>query len=366
MTDTDKIYSVLIVADYSNANSNVRYFIDTITNNLKGITFTEECTGKWKPLHMMEHIRISLIDVIESIDSAKNALTNGSYDVVICDNHVNGKSIGSGTLEGLRNLNPKAIFVLLLNPYQKKGIRNPQKNTLCDGKKVQSLFDKGFYNAIYKDQLNLDLLAKMIKTGGFPKEWAYINYGLGVGETAFLEGSVSTPDNSQPTVSVQPVQPVESVRPSTQTPNITHNTPAEKNSKKRFHDPFNKDTKKENLSSDKDIVPSITEPTLPVSDISYPSDMATPDPTGYNPTIYSNTKKSVSVEELPYVAKANASLMGSFNATVSFAQDKTIILKLDEPLSEKGIPITDIVGMPVVIPFLRKTAQNLKNKEDLC
>lgn len=368
MSGTERIYTILIVTDYETAKASRRTFIDSIRNNLLRKDWTDADRGKWVNLHMTEYIRVSIVDVVDTVEKAKNALMNSKYDAVICDGKVGGNNIGKGTLDTFRKLNDSATYILLLHPTQKKGAiytNGEGQRCVCEGKKVQSLFDGGYYNAIYQNEINMNLIARMIKAGGMTEEWAMEYYGLLPSGPAALPGQVEQPFAAS--VSDEPESSVPSAQAQTTTNTVLKDAsqkeskPKESRGKKGslFGRGNHKQSSEKKKTVEETPVQPLEEPVMPeqpsMDTVTMSSDTPMVEPTSYEPPTETSkpvTPKQTLVEQLPLVAKKNAAVMGSFNAIVSFAQDNTVILKLDKPLSDIGLDVTDIVGMPVVIPYL--------------
>lgn len=368
MSGTERIYTILIVTDYETAKASRRTFIDSIRNNLLRKDWTDADRGKWVNLHMTEYIRVSIVDVVDTVEKAKNALMNSKYDAVICDGKVGGNNIGKGTLDTFRKLNNSATYILLLHPTQKKGAiytNGDGQRCVCEGKKVQSLFDGGYYNAIYQNEINMNLIARMIKAGGMTEEWALEYYGLLPSGPAALPGHVGQPSSAsvsdESESSVPSAQAQTTINAVLEDASRKESNPKESRGKKGGL--FGRGNHKSSSETKKPVEDTLTqpleEPVIPeqpsldtiTQSLSTPMD----EPTSYEfstESVQPTTPKQSLVEQLPMAAKKNSSIMGSFNAVVSFAQDNTVILKLDKPLSDLGLDVINIVGMPVVIPYL--------------
>lgn len=183
----DKIYSILIVANYKNSStSSIKWItmLDSIRHNLLGTEHTPE--SMWVPFKNMPPIRVSVVDIVESIDDALAYFDTTVVDVVLCEDEINGTRIGIGSLNKMKRKNPDAIYIMMLGWDKKKGVSYPVRDNngvvvgteVCDGRKVQSLFDNGYYNAIYKKGFDIHLLVEEIQSGGMSASWAANYYGL--------------------------------------------------------------------------------------------------------------------------------------------------------------------------------------------
>ena len=181
--EQNKIYSVLMLCNYEKSSTTSSKWIvavKSIRNNLLGTAYTKNCG--WIKYSNLPKIETSLVDIVESIDEAKEYLDNSTPDVIIVEDKIGNAPIGTGTLDVLREKAPNAIFIILLDGFQKKGATRTTKTgeqLVSQGKKVESLYQGGYYNAIFKNQLDMTEICNMIISGGYSAEWAFSNYGLG-------------------------------------------------------------------------------------------------------------------------------------------------------------------------------------------
>ncbi len=338
-TMTDKIYSILIFSNYENAPQKQKFFINTIKNNLLDKPFDPAEADQWKKYSLREKIRVSLVDIVSTEENVKKALLNGAYNVLIMDHSVGGKSVGAGTIDRLRTINDKILFIMLLHPHQRYGHVLPD-GRVSEGRQVKNLYEKGYFNAIFKAELNINTLIKMIKSNGFSAEWALHNYGLINNAPALPIKDDDLPE-AESEVSIDQVQassdisaadniksqniPVTAVEDTQFTPETAENTTYQTS----FQEKNN--TTEETVYQ----TPEIPPVAMPKSETTAP--------------LPPNSAASGNAI-VPHVPVPQ---FGFLSATVSFVQDQTVILKLTQPLEQQGASQHSILGTPVNIPFIK-------------
>lgn len=94
------------------------------------------------------------------------AIRGNQYDIVICQENLNGDSIGAGSVKGWKQINQRVRVILIINK-NKKG-----------GRKLESLYkDADYYDAVYDQDISGILLKSLIESPRL-KEKAYEYYGL--------------------------------------------------------------------------------------------------------------------------------------------------------------------------------------------
>lgn len=342
---TDKIYSILIYANYDNASENQKFFINTIKNNLLDKEFAPAESTQWKKYSLSEKIRVTIVDIVSSEESVKKALQNGAYNVLIMDHSVGGKPVGAGTIDRLRTINDKILFIMLLHPDQRYG--RPLKNgTICEGKQVKNLYEKGYFNALFKNDLSINTLIKMIKSNGFTAEWALRNYGL------LQNNPVGLPvkeDIKSQTASVEPMEQrniLDSI-PAADTDSQTTATST------KFEEVPSTAFPSDNMEPQTDFISQAeTKHDYTQSAAQTPPVvMHKEEPAPVTP-IYSVQPNPV-MHENALVPRTAMPQFGILTATVSYVQDQTVVLKLTQSLDSQGASEHSILGMPVSIPFIK-------------
>ena len=117
------------------------------------------------------HIRIGTFSQTNNLSYVENQVKAKAFDVVVCkeDLSVEGvsKPIGQGTIRSWESSNPNIRIILIVDDAKRSG------------RKLESLYDYGFYNCFYIMDLdnNFNELAKLI-TRGRTQEEAYDYYGM--------------------------------------------------------------------------------------------------------------------------------------------------------------------------------------------
>lgn len=198
----NKVYSMLFVADYTNATPSWRQYVDTLINNL----LDKPPSAEWVKYEHLPKITVSIIDKAETRQQAFDKLSTVKYDVVFVDTMLNGQPNGAAIIGRFRQFQDTSMYIPLIAPTQIKGAVK-KDGTICDGAGIERLYARGFYNGVSKKDLNLGKLIEMILAGGRSKEDAFIAYGLDYGQakleedihTSFDAGKVEeavSPDNA--------------------------------------------------------------------------------------------------------------------------------------------------------------------------
>ena len=117
------------------------------------------------------HIRIGTFSQTNNLSYVENQVKAKAFDVVVCkeDFSVEGvsKPIGQGTIRSWESSNPNIRIILIVDDAKRSG------------RKLESLYEYGFYNCFYIMDLdnNFNELAKLI-THGRTQEEAYDYYGM--------------------------------------------------------------------------------------------------------------------------------------------------------------------------------------------
>lgn len=343
---TDRIYSILIFANYEGASETHKFFINTIKNNLLGKEFSPAESNQWKKIKLSEKIRVTLVDIVSSEEGVKKALHNGAYNVILMDHSVGGKSVGAGTIDRLRAINDKVLFIILLHPDQRYG-RSLRNGNICEGKQVKNLYEKGYYNAFFKNNLDLNLMIKMIKSNGFNADWALRNYGL------LQNNPVGLPvkDNTEPqTASAAPMNHMDN--------SDSMPLKAETNSQitatlKEFEkvSPAAVSSEKEEHQIESIYQTEIRHDYTQSAAQTTPVGRHKEEPAPINPTFPVQPNPVTPVNAL--VPRTAMPQFGVLSATVTFVQDQTVVLKLTQPLESQGASEHSILGTPVSIPFIK-------------
>lgn len=195
----DKGYTILFIADYEKASLKWKQFVDTIVNNLLNKPAVSD--GGWIKFTNLPKIKVAVLDIAQTRDQAFTKLKESRYDVVFVNNYLDGKPIGGGMLKRFKQFHPDAIFIPLLDMSQKKGARR-RDGEICNGEGIQNIFNGGFFNGVYKNNLNMSYVIKMIHAGGRPKENALHYYGLAAETELEDKGVVNAnrPASEQPSV----------------------------------------------------------------------------------------------------------------------------------------------------------------------
>lgn len=107
-----------------------------------------------------------VFDLLTNKSMITGAVAGNKYDVVICMENLCGDSLGAGTIREWKGLNPRLKIALIITK-KKKG-----------GKKLLSLYQYGYYNAIYHEEISGVTLRAIIEKAR-TKEEAFAYYGLG-------------------------------------------------------------------------------------------------------------------------------------------------------------------------------------------
>lgn len=342
---TDRIYSILIFANYEGASDAHKFFINTIKNNLLDKRFTPAESEQWEKVTLSEKIRVNLVDIVSSEEGVKKALHNGAYNVVLLDHSVGGKPVGAGTIDRLRAINDKVLFIMLLHPNQRYG-RPLGNGQICEGKQVKNLYEKGYFNALFKNSMNLNTLIKMIKSNGFTAEWALRNYGL-------IKNPVGLPVKDNTETQTASASPMNHMDNSDSIPSTADTDSQITATLKEFEkvSPAAVSSEKEEHQ-----IESISQTEIR-HDYTQSAAQTTPvgrhkeEPAPINPTFPVQPNPVTPVNAL--VPRTAMPQFGVLSATVTFVQDQTVVLKLTQPLESQGASEHSILGTPVSIPFIK-------------
>ena len=188
-TNGNRAYTMLFITDYSKAKSSWKRYVDSVINNL----LDKPASKGWDKFENLPPITVSIIDIAETRQQAFEMLKDGKYDVVFIDNRVNGQNNGAGIINRFRQYQESSMYIPLYAPSQVPGAVKSD-GTISEGLGLRNLYDKGFYNGVQKQNLDLALLIDLIQKGGRSKEEAYKEYNLGYGVAQIAD--IDTEDNS--------------------------------------------------------------------------------------------------------------------------------------------------------------------------
>lgn len=401
-----KVYSMLFITDYEEANPKWRLFVDTIINNL--LDKPAEYGGGWRKFNLPP-ITVSIINKAETADQAFTRLREDKYDVVFVNNVLENKPVGGGKMKQFRKLHPDAIFIPFLSLNQKKGAPRGD-GTVSSGEGLLNLYNSGFYNGIFKNNMNLAYTIEMIHAGGRTAESAFSYYGLefaleqrgdvtgiktenpvmeekAVPEKVYEKTDVihsNFPDEEKKE-EIRPEEPkinssyVETVADSVKEPEIAQKDFEMDSQKQHFE--RRKDKKKKGIGQSRSSYPENggeeraavkqdvfieerrTESTQPdYSQLAEGDGM-----TSTNNEMYSDASQMMYPEfnaqygpeireMMRQRSQMNSGLVttGTLYGNVMFADGgTTVIIKLDKSLEQVGLKFTDILNVPVTIPYVK-------------
>lgn len=192
-TNGNRAYTMLFITDYSKAKSSWRRYVDSVINNL----LDKPASKGWDKFENLPPITVSIIDIAETRQQAFEMLKDGKYDVVFIDNRVNGQNNGAGIINRFRQYQESSMYIPLYAPSQVPGAVKSD-GTISEGLGLRNLYDKGFYNGVQKQNLDLALLIDLIQKGGRSKEEAYKEYNLSYGIAQIAD--IDTEDNGSVSV----------------------------------------------------------------------------------------------------------------------------------------------------------------------
>lgn len=110
-------------------------------------------------------VNIGTFDLLKNKQMITSTIASNMYDVVICMETLNG-GLGTGTLREWKRLNSRIKIILVISKKKKMG-----------GKKLESLYQMGYYDAVYHEEISGSLLKSIIDCPR-TKEQAFVYYGL--------------------------------------------------------------------------------------------------------------------------------------------------------------------------------------------
>ncbi len=178
----NKVYSMLLIADYTHGTPGWRQYVDTLINNL----LDKRPSAGWTKYEHLPKITVSIVDKAETRQQAFDKLSTVKYDVVFVDTMVDGQPNGAAMIGRYKQFQDTSMYIPLIAPTQIKGAVK-KDGTVSDGAGIERLYAKGFYNGVNKKDLNLGKLIEMILAGGRSKEDAFLAYGLDYGQAKIEE-----------------------------------------------------------------------------------------------------------------------------------------------------------------------------------
>lgn len=401
--EQNKIYSVLMLCNYEKsaaASSKWIVAVKSIRNNLLGTAYTRN--GGWVLYKDLPKIDTSIVDIVESVDEAKEYLEKTTPDVIIAEDKIGTTPIGTGTLDMLRDKAPNAIFILLLDRFQKKGAKKTTKTgdvLISQGKKVESLYQGGYYNALFKNELDMKEICNMILSGGYSAEWAYNNYGLDeepkaaeeieetvtetniedvpvdsveeqiqppVIEMEIVETDLSDEENTEEQETIENAEeagrededaqehPEEEIKE----PDLFLQENTEIIEEEELEEEIDEDSEDSNsdITETDEMEDSIDEPENTVSELSVKE--ATEIPTEEEEktmelhTPINNKEKEDFV--FPTISNSIETNVNYCHSKVSFVQNDTILLKSIQPLAKSNLNASKLLHYPVAVPYIKK------------
>ena len=201
------------------------------------------------------------------------------------------------------------------------------------------MYEKGYFNAIFKTELNINTLIKMIKSNGFTAEWALHNYGLINNAPALPIKDDNLPE-AESEVSIEQVQASSDI--STADNIKSQNDPVTATEDTLFTPDTAEGTTYQTSFQEKNTAEESVYQTPEIPPVAMPKTETTA------PLLPNSTASDNAI--VPHVPVPQ---FGFLNATVSFVQDQTVILKLTQPLEQQGASQHSILGTPVNIPFIK-------------
>lgn len=405
--EQNKIYSVLMLCNYeksASASSKWIVAVKSIRNNLLGTAYTRN--GGWVLYKDLPKIDTSIVDIVESVEEAKEYLEKTTPDVIIVEDKIGNTPIGTGTLDILRDKAPNAIFILLLDRFQKKGAKKNTKNgdvLISQGKKVESLYQSGYYNALFKNELDMKEICNMILSGGYSAEWAYHNYGLDeepkaeeeieetitetsiedipvdsveeqtqppVIEMEIVETDLSDEENTEEQESVETTEEAKREDEATQElseeeikePDLFMQANAEIVEEEEMEEEMEEEIEDDSEDSNVDTTEteemedSIDEPENTVSELSVKEAAEIPteeeEETMELHTPVNNKEKEDFV--FPTISNSIETNVNYCHSKVSFVQNDTILLKSIQPLAKSNLNASKLLHYPVAVPYIKK------------
>lgn len=376
--EQNKIYSILMLCNYEKSSTTSSKWIvavKSIRNNLLGTAYTKNCG--WIKYSNLPKIDTSLVDIVESIDEAKEYLDNSTPDVIIVEDKIGNAPIGTGTLDVLREKAPNAIFIILLDGFQKKGATRTTKTgeqLVSQGKKVESLYQGGYYNAIFKNQLDMTEICNMIISGGYSAEWAFSNYGLGnedpVDKTQNVpevSSSEEGPQEDAPEAS-NDVSENEVSEKTPETSEIIEDTAVtgdiitENKDEEKYNIDETVSSETENDIAETEAATEVSIPVLKENTEASKTAEAKEATVLEAPTEEQNAHMNLPIGtmEFPTISNSIDTKVNYCHSKVSFVQNDTIILKAIQSLAKSNLDAAKLIHYPVAVPYIKKdnTANN--------
>ena len=133
-----------------------------------------------------EYFTVSQVISLQNKEQVEVAVTKNLCDYIIIQEKLGVDLIGAGTIEQWRNKN-KSVRIILIVDSEKKS-----------GRKAESLYDKGYYDAIFSNDFSKELLIPIMLQSR-AKEDAYVYYGIKREEPDVIT-LPNNPDNSAESV----------------------------------------------------------------------------------------------------------------------------------------------------------------------
>lgn len=342
--EQNKVFSILFLCNYINNSPSKKWVavLNTLKNNLLGID--PEKYAKFDYMKNLPELEVSALEITETVEDALDYLSTTPVDVIIVEDSLRNPSdstevgIGVATLKKLKDKAPKATIIILLADDQKKGAIT-QSGHVSPGRKVASLYNEGYYNGLFKGNLDIPRIFRIILGDKISAEEAAINYGLVV-----LPSDDSNAD-------------VEPMGETTEIDNSDENI--EETADEGTSDPVSDKLNEVDALIKSDT--SITEET------SYEgSDIEETDKTDYSePDVEEKTmvennpnpndrEDHISEADLPSLPKNRSVKMNYVDSVVSFVQGETIILKTGKSFGLYPVDKDTIMNYPVAVAYLRK------------
>ena len=340
-------YAILLGVDYSNATPTMQFDVNSIRNNLLGKQVSD---GTWIKFENLPSIRVSTVDIAENRDDIKKMLTQKNYDVVITDRRVGGSNILAGALTSFREVAPNALFVSLLSKSQKRGATYEEMGghlKVRPGDGVSRLFEKGFYNAIWRDDENfsMEALINLILKNGRTKEEAHEYYGLGITDDALflleqkLNGRTELPYHEE-------AMSVNSTGPAGTDTAAPVNTPSEQ--------AVTKEPPKRKVTSFQVVDDNTPEEVPDYTRLQNQGtvhegsarETQTAETNAYENVNKQREQSARVAESVEESIQNGIAKTGILQGHVAFASGNIITVQLDHTIESQGIQLKDLLGMP--------------------
>lgn len=142
-----KVVNVLIGMG---ATTNAQLFKRSFVENLRGY----------------DQIEVGKVDIVHVKDQIAGRIAGGKYDVLICKETIGEESVGGGSIDAWKEINPHLRILLVIGDNK------------FGGKKLYQLYNKGYFDAIFvKDFSNPTVFADIVSNGR-TAEQAFSYYGV--------------------------------------------------------------------------------------------------------------------------------------------------------------------------------------------